>query len=147
METSCSTHGLGGPSQSGPNTNREPRTTAVLPGRASSHPLLSLCLSSVHLPLGCETRLKEETENQESLSRAALAFKAHTEAQGFSSPPLPSVLLARDLKSIHQIHLLSSCRLLSISSGSNHTPSVPWGRGGMFYKTLIIRDSRFPENS
>lgn len=29
----------------------------------------------------------------------------------------------------------------------SHTLSVPWGTGGMFYKTLIVRDSRFPENS
>ena len=108
------------PTQTG---NREPLLSSL--GVHPHSPLLSLGLSSVHLPLGCETRLKEETENQGSLSRAALAFKAHTEAQGFPSPPLPSVLLARDLISIRQIHLLSSCRLSSISSGWRATPVTP----------------------
>ena len=114
-------------------------------------PLLSLCLSSVHLPLGCETRLKEETENQEqSLCRAALAFNVHTGPRvpqpsapfcplgegpdiGPSDPPplvLPFV--------VHE---------LRVEGYPSHTLSVPWGTGGMFYKTLIVRDSRFPENS
>ena len=36
---------------------------------------------------------------------------------------------------------------LRVEGYPSHTLSVSWGTGGMFYKTLIVRDSRFPENS
>lgn len=102
--------------------NREPLLSSL--GVHPHFPLLSLRLSSVHLPLGGETRLKEETKPRVSF-QGCPAFQGAHRGPRVPQPAAPFCPLGEGPDSDPSAPPPLSCHLLFIGSGRRATPDTP----------------------